>query len=38
MFPVLLEKGRELWFCIMQNGTVMPVKGPYYKQTDGSWK
>ena len=35
-FAVLLEQGRELWFCIMKDGLVTPVDGPFYKR-NGRW-
>lgn len=36
-FPILLERGRELWFCIMKDGLVTPVSGPFYYR-NGSWQ
>lgn len=39
MFPVLFQKGHELWFCVYDSkGLLEPIRGPYYKQADGSWK
>jgi len=37
-FSILLEHGRELWICVMKDGMVTPVDGPFYKDHKGRWR